>query len=84
MLDNTGVLYNTGEPSSFSVPCLPRGDCLHLNNKKTRKHEGVSYYLLSYPSSLQSGTIPDKSDVPKLQTCKPFMPLVGVSRRKFS
>ena len=54
MLDNTGVLYNTGEPSSFSVPCLPRGDCLHLNNKKTNKETRGGLVLFAELSKFSS------------------------------
>jgi len=73
--------YNTVEPSSFCVmknksnDHSPREDymqeeCLHLNKNKQGNMRG-SHYLLSYPSSLQSGIIPDKSGVSKLQlqTC---------------
>ena len=45
-------------------------ECLHLNKIKQGNMRG-SHYWLSYPSSLQSGIIPDKSGVSKLQlqTC---------------
>ena len=77
--------YNTVEPSSFCVmknksnDHSPREDymqeeCLHLNKIKQGNMRG-SHYWLSYPSSLQSGIIPDKSGVSKLQLhLQPFMP----------